>query len=174
MSKKGQKLNPICADRLKSWLDELKKADKKNTQKHIADIIGFTQQYISDVALGKKPMSPELAKRISEDTSLGRSLKYDTEIKIRASYLLGLDDIKTNIEYMDKFTSQCMELEDATMIMLDSALKEVCLTEGIPVPTVDTPEAIFLRLQLQDEALKLVWSYLHRNTTPLWSFIDQH
>lgn len=79
------------------------------------------------------------------------------------------ESIKVDPEYLTKHISMADSCENVIMY----ALNEVCKKEGIEVPDTSNPEFNFLCLQLQDEAQKLVWAYLHQDTTPLWSFITK-
>lgn len=71
-------LNPECGKRLKQCLEE-----KAKSQAELATDTGFTQQYISNIVVGKKPMTITSAKLFSK--ALG----------VREDYLLCKDDYKT-------------------------------------------------------------------------------
>lgn len=53
-------LNPECGKRLKQCLEEI-----SMTQSDLADLSGFTQQYISNIVVGKKPMTVKAAKEFA-------------------------------------------------------------------------------------------------------------
>ena len=53
-------LNPECGKRLKQCLEE-----SFITQADLAETCGFTQQYISNIVTGKKPMTFRNSARIS-------------------------------------------------------------------------------------------------------------
>ena len=55
------KLNPECGKRLKECI-----ADAGMTQGELAERAGFTQQYISNIVTGKKPMTTTAAKQFAK------------------------------------------------------------------------------------------------------------
>ena len=61
MGRKAIDLNPEMGKRLSAWLDEV-----KMKQLDLANLVGYTQQYISKVVTGKQNMSVDLANAISE------------------------------------------------------------------------------------------------------------
>lgn len=71
-------LNTECGKRLKQCLEE-----SSMTQIELANLSGFTQQYISNIVVGKKPMTDKAAKLFAK------------HLNIRREYLLCEDDFKT-------------------------------------------------------------------------------
>lgn len=71
-------LNLECGIRLKECLD-----DFPMTQNELSELTGYTQQYISNIVVGKKPMTIKAAKLFS------------SHLKVREAYLLAEDDYKT-------------------------------------------------------------------------------
>lgn len=190
MGRKVKELNCECGKRLSEWLSEI-----DMTQDELARLIGYTQQYISNIVTGKKPMTVEFAKLVSEKTSSGMSLKWDKPIHIRASYLLELDDIRTNIDYQEHFTERSNMLSDSALYLLDNALREVAMKEELSIllskglsedkaleevvhmklPELNNiPEILFLQAQLMDYSYNIMWSYLHhRKESPIWNILDK-
>lgn len=72
------KLNKECGIRLKECL-----SDSKMTQNELSLQTGYTQQYISNIIVGKKPMTIAAAKLFAE------------ELGVREEYLLCKDNLKT-------------------------------------------------------------------------------
>ena len=166
MGKKKRILNNESAQRLSDWLSEI---DMNQTE--LADLIHYSQQYISNVINGKRPMSLEFAQRVSNVTAQGKSQRYDIDLKIRPQYLLCMDDIKTTEDY---YSIQFQRL-DSSITLLEEALEEVCLREGMELPHLDNiPELILLQAQLRDYADSLMWNYVkHRKHSHVWSYLDQ-
>ena len=58
-------LNKECGIRLKECLSEF-----PMTQNELASLTGYTQQYISNIIVGKKPMTIKAAKMFSEHLNI--------------------------------------------------------------------------------------------------------
>jgi len=170
MGKKKRILNNESSQRLSDWLSEI---DMNQTE--LADLIGYTQQYVSNIITGKRSMSLDFANLVSEKTAQGKSHRYDIDLKIRPQYLLCLDDIKTTEDYYSIQFQRLDSVNDACLTLLNNSLKEVCLREGIEVPHLDNiGELFFLQAQLQDFADSLMWNYVkHRKHSHVWSYLDQ-
>ena len=170
MGKKKRILNNESAQRLSDWLSEI---DMNQTE--LADLIHYSQQYISNVINGKRPMSLDLAQLVSEKTAQGKSQKYDIDLKIRPQYLLCMDDIKTTEDFETTYIQKSQNVMDASITLLEEALEEVCLREGMDLPHLDNiPELILLQAQLRDYADSLMWNYVkHRKHSHVWSYLDQ-
>ena len=145
MGKKKRMLNNESAQRLSDWLSEI---DMNQTE--LAGKINFSQQYISNVMNGKRPMSLEFAQRVSNATAQGKSQKYDIDLKIRPQYLLCMDDIKTTEDFETTYIQKSQNVMDASITLLEEALEEVCLREGIEAhdPMGDPRELFLLFAQL--------------------------
>ena len=169
MGKKKRMLNNESAQRLSDWLSEI---DMNQTE--LADLIGYTQQYISNIINGKRPMTLDFAQLVSEKTAQGKSMKYDIDLKIRPQYLLCMDDIKTTEDFYSVNFQRLDSVNNACYTLLTNSLKEVCLREGIEVPHLDSiGELFFLQAQLQDYADSLMWNYVaHRKHSHVWSYLD--
>ena len=169
MGKKKRILNNESAQRLSDWLSEI---DMNQTE--LAGKINFSQQYISNVMNGKRPMSLEFAQRVSNATAQGKSQRYDIDLKIRPQYLLCMDDIKTTEDFETTYIQKSQNVMDASITLLEEALKEVCLREGIEVPNLDNwCDFFLLEAQLQDYADSLMWNYVaHREHSHVWSYLD--
>lgn len=170
MGKKKRILNNESAQRLSDWLSEI---DMNQTE--LADLIGYSQQYISNIMNGKRPMTLDLAQLVSEKTAQGKSQKYDIDLKIRPQYLLCMDDIKTTEDFETTYIQKSQNVMDASITLLEEALEEVCLREGMEIPHLDNiPELILLQAQLRDYADSLMWNYVkHRKHSHVWSYLDQ-
>ena len=170
MGKKKRMLNNESAQRLSDWLSEI---DMNQTE--LADLIGYTQQYISNIINGKRPMTLDFAQLVSEKTAQGKSMKYDIDLKIRPQYLLCMDDIKTTEDFYSVNFQRLDSVNNACYTLLTNSLKEVCLREGIEVPDPmgDPRELFLLFAQLQDYADSLMWNYVaHRKHSHVWSYLD--
>ena len=170
MGKKKRILNNESAQRLSDWLSEI---DMNQTE--LADLIGYSQQYISNIMNGKRPMTLDLAQLVSQKTAQGKSQKYDIDLKIRPQYLLCMDDIKTTEDFETTYIQKSQNVMDASITLLEEALEEVCLREGMEIPHLDNiPELILLQAQLRDYADSLMWNYVkHRKHSHVWSYLDQ-
>lgn len=170
MGKKKRILNNKSAQRLSDWLKEI-----GMTQTDLSKLINYSQQYISNVMNGKRPMTLEFAQRVSEKTAQGKSQKYDIELKIRPQYLLCMDNIKTTEDFETTYIQKSQNVMDASITLLEEALEEVCLREGMDLPHLDNiPELILLQAQLRDYADSLMWNYvIHRKHSHQWSYLDQ-
>ena len=171
MGKKKRILNNESAQRLSDWLKEI-----GMTQTDLSKLINYSQQYISNVMNGKRPMTLEFAQRVSEKTAQGKSQKYDIELKIRPQYLLCMDNIKTTEDINSIYFDRAISISDACHTLLDQALREVCLREGIEVPDLigEPLELMLLQAQLRDYADSLMWNYvIHRKHSHQWSYLDQ-
>ena len=95
--------------------------------------------------------------------------------KYRIEWLLGYDDYMTIDDVKAAYQKQLLAMNRATATIIDDAIKEVCLREGIEqLPTIDNPaEYLFLEAQLRDFADSIVWNYLkHRKHSHLWQLLD--
>ena len=120
-------------------------------------------------------MTLDLAQLVSEKTAQGKSQKYDIDLKIRPQYLLCMDDIKTTEDFETTYIQKSQNVMDASITLLEEALEEVCLREGMEIPHLDNiPELILLQAQLRDYADSLMWNYVkHRKHSHVWSYLDQ-
>lgn len=73
------KLNSKCGIRLKTCLEEY-----PMSQNELSSLTGYTQQYISNIVVGKKPMTAKAAKLFSE------------QLGVRQEYLLCEDNLKAS------------------------------------------------------------------------------
>ena len=170
MGKKQRILNTEGSQRLSDWLREI-----DMTQAELAEAIGYTQQYVSNIMQGKRSLTLDFARLVSEKTSQGLSKKYNIELRIRPQYLLCMDDIKTTEDFQSQYIHRSQAVSDATLTLLDQSLREVCLREGIETPTLDNiPELMLLQAQLRDFSDSLMWNYVrHREHSHVWSYLDQ-
>lgn len=99
MGRKGVEINPESGKRLSEWLKDI-----GLTQMELAERVGYTQQYISNVITGKKNMSVQLANEIAAKTYKPGYNVYGEEIGadyVRVQWLLCLDDYKTHEDWAD-------------------------------------------------------------------------
>lgn len=170
MGKKQRILNNEGAQRLADWLRDI-----HMTQAELAKEIGYTQQYVSNIMNGKRPLTLDFAQLVSDRTSQGQSQKYNMELRIRPQYLLCMDDIRTTEDFESQYIHRDQAVSDATLTLLDQSLREVCLREGMETPTLDNiPELLLLQAQLRDFSDSLMWNYVrHREHSHVWSYLDQ-
>lgn len=117
-NKKVCKLDNNCL-RLKNWLKEI-----NMSQLELAKLINYSPQYLSNIVTGKKPLTYELAKLISEATA--QKTPDSKLIKIRPEYLLNFDNIKTSedaIMYYQHYDYDSA-IRKALNIALDKAYKK--------------------------------------------------
>lgn len=87
-------------------------------------------------------------------------------------WLLGYSDTKYKEDAEKEYaTDQSIRL-NAFITVLDTALREVCARDNIPVPTCDFPELLFLECQLRDYAVGLMDGYIHRKNSHVWNLLD--
>ncbi len=110
-------------------------------------------------------------RKLLTESKISDLLRYIPEFKdVKKDFLLGDSEYMTAADYERDRESHHMTTYQASKILIEDAMKEVCKMEGLSIPE-DSPEINFLELQLKDEALKIVWSYLHSNSTPMWEYI---
>ena len=92
--------------------------------------------------------------------------------KYRKEWLLGYDPYMTEDEKTRAHDSGIRI--NAPITVLDTALLNVCHTEGIETPTLDNiPELSLLVSQLNDYAEMLMRNYIHRSNSHFWGTLDQ-
>jgi transcriptional regulator with XRE-family HTH domain len=91
MARKTIKINPERGKRLNQWLKHI-----EMTQLVLADKTGYSQQLISGIITGKKNLTFDAAKLISEKTQ-GKEIVGGVE-KVRPEWLMCLDDYMTHQE----------------------------------------------------------------------------
>lgn len=74
-------LNPECGKRLKECLE-----DRSMTQKQLADLTGFTPQYINNILSGRKPMTVKAANQFAK------------HLNVKEDYLLCVSEYKSHID----------------------------------------------------------------------------
>lgn len=168
MGKKQSVIKPESGKRLSDWLSEI-----GMTQNELSVLIGYTQQYISNIITGKKPMVLPVAEAVAEKTNAGKSMRYNLDIKIRPAYLLCLDDIRTNEDFERQYIDRQQNINSAALTLLDFALKEVSLIEGEKTPDISIPEAVVLQQLVLEQTINTVWSFVkNREHSPFWTLID--
>ncbi len=133
-------LNPECGKRLKQCLEE-----SFVTQADLAETCGFTQQYISNIVTGKKPMTIKAASLFSD--ALG----------IRQEYLLCKDDDKRNDDH-EKTQLLCSSQVGLAYLWLLNAFNiratglVIILDNGDIVP-LHCPDHLNMKLDINEEDL---------------------
>lgn len=148
-----------------------KRANRVNTalahsgksQKVVAKDAHISEVHLSNVKNGKRPLTEEIASVLAKT------------LNVRFEWLMGYDDFETVKEMNEYYAKQFDTRDKAYQIILDNAVSEVCLREGIPVPILESiPEMQFLMAQIKDYANGLVWHYLiHREYSSTWGLLDQ-
>lgn len=117
-NKKVCKLDNNCL-RLKNWLKEINMSQLK-----LAQLINYSPQYLSNVITGKRPLTYELAKLISEATA--QKTPDSKLIQIRPEYLLNFDNIKTSEDAIMYYQNYDFDsaIRKALRIALDKAYKK--------------------------------------------------
>lgn len=164
MSRKKTEINPIRAERVKKLIENEKKIRGKFTQTEFAKAISQTQQNVSRIL--------NLQTALTEETAQDIVSKYP---EYRIEWLLGYDDFMTKEDFERDYIKRSHNTDNASIQILESALREVCLREGMEVPTLDNiPELLLLQAQLKDYADSLMWNYVkHREHSHVWGLLDQ-
>lgn len=110
----------IRSERVKSALKAAGLTQKKFAEKH-----GYTANYINQIIRGKKNLTEDIAKKLSDDTD------------VRAEYLLGEDDYKTKRD-MVKHTQQWLYTFDRFIDPLLDLLSEVYLNTSLKIEIDET------------------------------------
>lgn len=128
-------LNPECGKRLKECL-----ADSKMTQGEISSLTGYTQQYISNIVVGKKPLTIKAAKLFSE------------VLHVRENYLLCVDAFKTDSD-VDKYEndSSCLNFQRISQYLETLDIK---ITPLVPFPEIEEKEEDMKSFDIRGELLK--------------------
>ena len=164
MSRKKTEINPIRAERVKTLIEREKERDPDFTQIIFAKATHQTQQNVSRIINMKTALTEENAQYI-----------ISAYPEYRIEWLLGYDDFMTKEDFMRDYVKRLHNTDNASIQILESALREVCLREGIEVPTLDNiPELLLLQAQLKDYADSLMWNYVkHREHSHVWGLLDQ-
>lgn len=85
MRRSRAEVNPKSALRVKELLE-----DHKMNQKQLADALHYTEQHISLILTGKRPLLPETAKEIAKLFP-----------PVRFEWIMGYDDFRTPTEYKE-------------------------------------------------------------------------
>ena len=159
MSRKKTEINPERAERLKILIER-----EGITQTDFANRIHQTQQNVSRIVKMKQALTEYTAREIISEFP-----------EYREEWLLGYDDIMLKKDFRKEYIRRSDATNDATITILDSALREVCAREGMEIPTLDNiPELLLLQAQLRDFADSLIWNYVkHREHSHFWSYLDQ-
>lgn len=92
--------------------------------------------------------------------------------RYRKEWLLGYDPYMTEEEKTR--AADCGIRNNAPVTVLDTALLNVCRSEGIDAPALDNiPEMMLLVSQLEDYAEMLMKNYIKRNQSHFWRTLDQ-
>ena len=94
-------INPKTGERLKDWIREI-----GITQEAFAKRSHMTQQHLSNIVNGKKALTIDRAKQISD------KIRNENGERIRVEYLLGLDDFKTEHKRIESYFSHTHTEQD--------------------------------------------------------------
>lgn len=162
MSSKKRGRKPIEPSLIRfDRINELMRLEGIEYQSKLAEEINIPQQSFSRIMSTKK-----ISETIIHDI-IHRFPEY------REEWLLGYDDIPTHKE---KAAAQEKAFRlQASILVLDEAVKEVCAREKMDVPELDNiPELLLLQAQLKDFAISLMSNYLkYRKESCFWSYLDQ-
>lgn len=130
-------------------------------QKDLADALDMEPQNFSRFMISGK---------VSEKTCRKIVALYP---KYRIEWLLGYDDYPTIDDIKAAYQEQFHAMNRATATILDNAVREVCHREGIdPIVIDNIPEFLLLEAQLKDFASSLIWNYIHRKNSQVWTLLD--
>ena len=157
--KKRTEIDPIRAERINIIIK-----NEGLSQRKFADRLGMSPENLNRIVNRRNPLTEDTARMIT-----------DLFPGYRLEWLLGYDDHMTAEDLRRSFIDRSQSNNDASIQILDTALREVCSREGIPVPLLDDiPELWFLQAQLRDFADSLMWNYvIHRDHSHVWSYLDQ-
>ena len=146
---------------------------------------GLTQEDLAGMIYVKSKKTGELvpmeAQNLSRCLTSGNvSEKMCREIgklftKYNVMWLLGDSELMLIEDLQTDFIQRSHATDEACLQILNSALREVCLREGIETPSLDNiPELLLIQGQLRDFADSLMWNYVrHREHSHVWSYLDQ-
>ena len=95
--------------------------------------------------------------------------------KYNVMWLLGDSDLMLVEDIRQDYIKRTQASDNACLLLLESALREVCVREGIDIPELENiPEILLLQGQLRDFADSLMWNYVrHRDHSHFWGTLDQ-
>jgi hypothetical protein len=136
-----------------------------------------TKEEITAFRKGKRSLTPYVLDRLYDNVFKAKGVrkeylyansKKDLACMTQEQY----DFVKTYGDVM----KASLELSGAKMTVLYDALKTVCESENIPEPNAVEfiKDSAFLSRQLEEEALRIAWSYIHRDQSPLWSLLKKN
>lgn len=160
MGRKAIAINPQMGKRLTEWLD-----DVNITQTELAERTGYTQQYISSIVTGKKNMSVEFARLVSERIKKPFYNIYGDEIgtdQVRPQWLLCLDDNKTNEDQANYAQNMREHVFNSEWSVLDCAARKQGMKIVLKHPFPEMPSYID---QLHWQKDRCSYSLLKGNTS---------
>ena len=160
MGRKAIEINPQMGKRLTEWLD-----DVNITQATLADRTGYTQQYISSIVTGKKNMSVEFARLVSEKIKKPFFNIYGDEIgsdQVRPQWLLCLDDNKTFEDWANAISDERERVFNSEWSILDRAARKQGMKIILNHPFSERP-SYFDQLNWQKD--RCSYSILKGNTS---------
>ncbi len=147
MGRKQVDINPECGKRLKEWL-----SDANLSQAQLGEKIHYSQQLISDIVRGKRPMSMAFAEKVREETYRPGYNIYGEEIAqdaVRVQWLLCLDDYNTDEDSADAWDNHLEQRWSGAWAVLDAALKTHGMQRMINHPQGEYPGYVF-QIQAKD------------------------
>lgn len=132
-------------------------------QKDLAEILEIEPQNLSRSIVSGK-ISEKMCRKIGEHFP-----------KYNIMWLMGDSDLILKEDVYKNCIAQSDARDNASLTLLDTALQEVCVREGIDVPELENiPEILLLKGQLEDFATSLMYNYvIHRSASSFWSTLDQ-
>ena len=128
-------LNPECGKRLKECL-----ADSQMTQGEMSSLTGYTQQYISNIVVGKKPLTIKAAKLFSD------------VLNVREEYLLCIDTFKTESDIIRyENNSSCLNFQRISQYLETLNIK---ITPLVPIPALKAKEEDMKSCDIRGELFK--------------------
>ncbi len=154
MSRKPVKINPKSGERLNQWLKHI-----KMTQLALAEKTGYSQQLISGIITGKKNLTFDAAKLISEKTQ-GKEIVGGVE-KVRPEWLMCLDDYMTHQEMIHSKET----IIDNAIHAVDTLINEVLEKRGYSKETLN--EDATFTFSKGDETTRVPYSELRTLRTEI-------
>lgn len=158
MSRPKTDINPLRAERVKTMISR-----EGISQSDFAARVPLTQQAISRIVNLKTALTEETAAAIIRAYPI-----------YRIEWLLGFDNYMTINDLKSDYIKNLCDTNNAAMMLLNAAAREVCTREDMPVKVIDSmSDFLILEAQLKDYANSLMLEYLkHRQYSHLWNILD--
>ena|GEM_PF-5541143 len=158
MSRRKTTINLIRADRVKCIID-----NEGLSQQAFADKVNITQQHVSRIINYHSALVEDTARRIIEVFPA-----------YNISWLLGDSETMLIADLDKEYVKEKMNYDNASIYVLDYAYRKICAFEGMKVEEVENvPELLLLQAQLKDYAFSLMWNYIKRDSSYVWTLLDK-